>query len=500
MPDQIPVGSNYPDGRADCANMQTQVANAGVKLVRIGGGSSIDGYDYYGTDWNGTSASDNCYMAAIEAVGVNNADFLIQVPFSSGITPAQAATMVQRLATEYPGEVFYYAIGNEWDAYIKPGTSPARGYYASEIAALIKDYADDMKAIDATIKIVAPALTYYGAYDGNTPAAKIMPILLSGNNSASDITMVVPGQSYYYIDVVDFHTYAGGTDGDMTIASSTVYSTYRANSIAFPSGAFATTLSSSTNNLQNLLGTANSNHSRTGANALTYAVTEINIDWKNPASPIVAGNVTTNSVESLGARSFFAGQYLIDMFSEILENGTNTSNAKVAFVNPWSINESNGDGTDDDLSMTKGVMSSCSDPAPQPLSTYYHYQLMANNFSGTYFSNSATAQTNYKAFACSTATEIRVIIMNQNEQSSPRGTDNSTETFKINFLNGTTPSGATILFAFNMGNNSINGGGCSGGYFCCTIQKETTMLLTFDKSSGTLLKRREYSLQLYLGG
>ena len=85
MPGHIPVSSGYPDGGANCPDMQTLVANAGVKLVRIGGGNSTGGYDYYGTDWNGTSASNNCYMAAIDAVGVTNAEFLIQVPFSSGL-------------------------------------------------------------------------------------------------------------------------------------------------------------------------------------------------------------------------------------------------------------------------------------------------------------------------------------------------------------------------------------------------------------------------------
>jgi len=506
MPNQfINSGAGYPGGFTECGNLQTQVLNAGVSLTRIGGGGPVGGvwkgYDGEATAI-GTAAATNDYIAAIAAVKAVNssAKFLIQIPIASGnftFTEANAVTLVNNIKGVYSSDVFYYSIGNEWDKYIKPGTTPARGYYSSEIATIIKSFSKEMKHADPSILIVAPSLSYYGALDGNLTPQEIMPNLI-GNGGADDITMIISGTGYvnidnikYYIDVVDFHTYAGGSNGDMSGISGN-YSTYRSNSIAYPSGGFSTDLSTSSPGLQYQLNQANTvNHTRSGANALAYAITEINIDWKNPPlSNPVFPDENQNTPEGLGSRSFFAGQYLADMFSAILKNGTLSTNANVVFVNPWSINESSGDGSSFDLSITKGTMSSCSSPAPQALSTYWHYQIMANNFSGTYFPNIyGSTGTNYKAFACSTATEIRVLIMNQDEQS-PRGADNSTETLKIDF-NGGTPSSATMLFSFNTGNTAIG----TSGVYSCSIQKETTMLLAFNKSTGAITKNVVYSLQ-----
>jgi len=514
MPDQfINSGASYPGGFIECPHLQTQVMNAGVTLTRIGGGGPVSGV-WKGYDGEATAIgidyTTNDYIAAIRAVKAVNssAKFLIQIPIASGgftFTTANAVTLVNNIKGVYGSDIFYYAIGNEWDKYIKPGTSPARGYYSSEIATIIKSFSQEMKHADPRILIVAPSLSYYGAMDGNTTPQAIMPNLISGTN---DITMIISGTGYanidnikYYIDVVDFHTYAGGSNGDMSGISGN-YSTYRTNSIAYPNNGFATDLSTSSPGLQYQLNRANTVvHTRSGTDALTYAITEVNIDWKNPPlSNPTFPDENQNTVEGLGPRSFFAGQYLADMFSAILKNGTNSSNAKVVFVNPWSVNESSGDGSSFDLSMTKGVMASCSDPAPQALSTYWHYQMVANNFSGTYYANASTAsgQTNYKAFACSTATELRVLVMNQNQQS-PRGSDNSTNSFKIDFnYTGTNPTGADMLFAFATGVSVTYSGGGTGltsGVYSCNIQKETTMFLAFDKTTGQLLRNEVYSLQ-----
>ncbi len=473
-------GTGIPGGAVNYPNVETLVQQGGISLYRIGG----NGYDKYGTAI-GTDTTNNDYILAIKKVkNVNSsAKFLVQVPFASAgftFTAVNAKTLVTNVKIAYPGTTIYYSIGNEWDLYRHPPGS--KKYFAYEIANKIKDYSVQMKTADSTIRIVAPALSYFAAVDSLGH-----PILDSLIGGTDDITGKVPGHTYYYVDAVDFHTYAGGNYGDMSGINSGNYATYRSNSIAYPNGGFTTDLDS----LQTLLSTANTAHSRTGANALTYAITEMNIDWKNPPTPI-EGDELTNSTIGLGPRSFFAGQYFADMFSAILKNGTNTGNAQVEFVNPWSIHEHGGDGLSDgngsDLGMTKGTASSSI--TPTSLSTYWHYQLLAKNFTGTYFPNNyGSTGTNYKALACSTATEIRVLIMNQNEQS-PRGADNSTNTFKINF-NNVDPSSADMLFKFATGNTAI---GTSGTY-SCTIQKETSMYLAFNKSTGALTANEVYSLQ-----
>lgn len=502
MPAQIPITSSngFPGGFVNHSPIQTQVKDAGAIFYRIGGND----YDEKGTAI-GTTTATNDYLTAIAAIkAVNsNAKFLIQIPFESelisagNMTVQDARDLVNRINDVYTTDVFYYQIGNEWDDddYINTDPDPDRKFTSSEIATRIKDYATAMKAEDNTIKIVAPAVSHFWAKDVNNQS--ILENLLGATN---DITMVVPFQSYYYVDVISFHSYPEGNDGDMSATESgSNYSTYRTDAIAAPNGSFTTGAlgtPSTANTLQDLLDAANDRHSRTGANALTYAITEMNICWQNPDLTGTGGSELFNTTYGLGVRSFFAGQFWLDMFSAILKNGTNTAAdySKVAFVMPWGIHQSGGDGDPDDLGMTKGTASAS--VAPTPLPVYWHYQLMANNFpsGATYFPNVSTAagQTNYKAFACTTATEIRVIIMNQTEQTSPRGSDNSTNSVKINFnYTGTNPSGADMLFAFATGNTAI---GTSGTY-TCNMQKETSVYLVFTKSTGVLSPAKSYSLQ-----
>lgn len=485
MPYQYWSTPGSPGGVANYLNIETLLYQAGASWFRIGG----NGYDKNGTTV-GVPPANNDYVTAIDAViAVNpNAKFLIQIPFGSGtFTSGNAATLVGILNLRY-GNGLYYAIGNEWDLYNSGSPNYTKLYSANDIATHIKNYAAAMKLQDPTIKIVAPALSSFGAVDKN--GATIMPILISGSGGVDDITVIVPSKTYYYIDVVDFHTY-GGSYGDLSGLNSGNYYTNLAGLIGYPSGGFSTNLSTGTNKLQNLLNTANTNNRTSPSSPLTYAITEMNIDYKNPPLTDQASvSPYDNTVFGLGPRSFFAGQYWADIFSAILQNGTLSTNAKVEFVNPWSIWEHLGDGGGSptggyDLGMTKGPASATI--TPQALSTYWHYQMMANNFSGTYYANSNT-YTNYKAFAYKNASEIGVLIMNQGLQS-PRGTDNSTQAFTINFNN--TPGSSGMDFAFP----------CSlaVSYTGCSIQKEASMLLKFNLS-GTLQSSKTYTLQDALRG
>jgi hypothetical protein len=123
--------------------------------------------------------------------------------------------------------------------------------------------------------------------------------------------------------------------------------------------------------------------------------------------------------------------------------------------------------------------------------SYWHYKMIAENFSGSFLPNLYSSNgPNYKAFAYKNTSknELGVIVMNQTIQSPPRGTDNSTQDFRINF-NNSTPSGTPDMKFY------FNGSAPAIAEYPCTIKNETTMLLVFDTNTGALKKREEYSLQ-----
>jgi hypothetical protein len=499
LPKKYIADTTKPGGVVNYLNVQTQINEAGSAFFRIAG----NGYDKYGYSI-GANATNNDYIAAIEAVKAvpanANAKFLIQIPFKSStidtnqMSPYKAGILVKNIKDFYPTVKFTYAIGNEWDLYRIGG----KKYFASEMATKIKEYAVRMKLADSSIRILAPALSFFGAKDSANTA--IMPILI-GSGGANDITKIITGTGTYldnakfYINGVDFHTYAGGSGGDLSVLTAGNFSTYRNASIKYPNTGFATELSNSSNKLQYLLHKADSINARTGPNKLTYAITEMNINWKNPPLTGSTYDSIENTTKGLGPRSYFASTYWLDLFSAILKNGTNAAYNKVECVMPWSVWEHNGDGggspsTGYDLGMTKDSASSTQTPKPLPV--YWAYQMMAKSFKETYLPHLYNSNdTLYKAFAYknTTANEIGVIIMNQKIQS-PRGNDNTTVQFKANF-NSATPSGVPMLFSFNTANTAI---GVSGTY-SCSITNETIMLLVFDITTGALKKRQTYSLQ-----
>lgn len=374
MPRQyLNSSSGVPNGQADQPPAQQLVKNAGCGWYRIGG----DGYDTLGTAI-GNNAGNNDYISAILKVkSANpNARFLIQVPFKSGIIDTmQAATLVTNVKNAFLGEKFYYAIGNECDRYIK---STGGKYTTAQLKKIFISYARQMKIADTSIRIVAPALSYYFVKDsGNVNL--IMTDLIGGTQ---DITGKIsgtgtPADGKYFIDVVDYHTYASGSNGDLSGTNSTNYNAYRDSAISYPKGKFVTEL----NALQSRINIANTANLRTGANKLTWAITEMHIAYLNPTDT-TAGDKYKNSAEGLGNRSFFAGQYWASMMSSMLKHGTTFGNSKCEFVMPWSIHESDGNGDLDDLSMTKWGASSTTPPVP--LSTYQHLKLLGTHFYGNY--------------------------------------------------------------------------------------------------------------------
>ena len=244
-----------------------------------------------------------------------------------------------------------------------------------------------MKAVDPTIKIIGPEITWYDNDD-----------IINGLTScggADDITGK-DSNNNYYVDIISFHTY-NGFDGTQTRS--------QVISKLMSSDNFNDDLS----DLKSRLATCNSYHDRTGSNALQIAITEANVNYQNSSG---------DSVTGVGAKSFIGGQLWAELMGIAMQQG-------VEFVTFWSTIEGDelgyisGDGT------TK-----------RP--SYYHFQMMAQNFRG----NSVTAtdnQTNVKTFGAEDVDQIAVMIMNQDQSSSfnytvrlDTGTVSGTNPLKIN--------------------------------------------------------------------
>jgi hypothetical protein len=173
-----------------------------------------------------------------------------------------------------------------------------------------------------------------------------------------------------------------------------------------------------------------------GGSSVQIAITEANICHINNVPgddniPMMGDNVNTtpgadNLLTGTGANSFLAGQFWAELLGFTLEKN-------LEVVNFWSVREG------DPSSYYKtdvGYIGSEENNKLKP--TYWHYQMVANNFRGTLLATSCTAG-NYKAFSYKNTAlnEIGVLVMNQ-DQTFPTGPDYGKQ-FRVN-LDGTTPS------------------------------------------------------------
>jgi len=464
-----------PSGYVDYPNLQGLIKSAGTSIYRIGG----TGYDTLGTAIFGTTDSTNDYIHAIQKIkNVNpNAKFIIQVPFSSDIISAtQAGQLVSNVRIAFPLDKFYYSVGNEWDMYSKPSGGK---YTSAEIKSTLISYIKKMKGTDSTIRIVGPSLAFYFAQDSLLQG--IMNRLLGP--TTDNLTGIISGtgtqaDGKYYLDVIDYHTYAGGTFGNMSGTNPSNFNTYRDSCIGYPQHQFVNELT----NLKTLL--TNANLSRP-LSPLTFAITEMNITYLNPPlSNQASTSKYENTVYGIGCRAFFSGQYWCNMMAAMLDQGTSTSptSPKIEFCIPWSVHEGRGLGGPRDLGMTRDSASSV--VTPNKLSTYQHYQLMATYFNGKFFKSVPNLPYKAQSFASAEDSSI-VYVMITNE-------DSLAHTFSIAWQ-GNTPPAASYNFTYNiptsvMPFDSIN------VYSGDTITGNTTVLLLFN-CHGSRLWKMVYTLQ-----
>jgi hypothetical protein len=175
------TGVNYwlwmPAFGDDVTGTDTLTAALKPTLMRVGG---------YNNDANTQSPFDDAaFDTAVAYARAVGAEPIIQVPLladTSGKPPtaATAAAMVSYANVTKTYGIKYFSIGNEPDLYASQGlvadpTQPALpGYTPAAYCATARDYVTAMKAVDPTIKIVGPDLSWKyiaggGANDWLTP-------------------------------------------------------------------------------------------------------------------------------------------------------------------------------------------------------------------------------------------------------------------------------------------------------------------------------------------
>lgn len=376
--------------------------------------------------FGGITCDKNCptnyqFIKMIDKIRSNGMEPVIQVPFHNfQYNASKAAEIVRYVNITMGRNVKYWSIGNEPDLEYGYNT-------AAQVAGYTKSYATAMKAVDPNIKTMGPECAWYNY--------NIMPGLLTPGGPYDVTGKDANGR--FYLDIISFHMYSfnGTQTRAQVLTDLTAQYKFEYN----------------LNDLNNKISAANSYHGRSGSYALKTAVTEANVNFVNPAS---------DNLYSVGANSFVGGQF----WAELLSIGMKKS---VDFITFWSVVE--GNNTAYNVGFLDYVTG-------KKKPTYYHFQMMSQNFSGT-FINGTDNQASVKSFGCrNNAGQIVVMILNQSQSSNYN--------FSVR-LDGASSSSANAL--------KINVNAGVGKEYSGSINNQATQMLVFD-GAGNLVKKIDYKL------
>lgn len=405
MPYQIGAHVYY----GSLGNHWTNIDASGATIMRYGG----NGVDQHADPlWsNSTTSTLAQYLSLVDNMKNRGIEPVLQVPvFGGQYTTTDAADIVRHINVTHARGVKYWSIGNEPDL-----AGGAYGYTtAAQVAAYIKPFTSAMKAVDPTIKIIAPDTAWYNTTIING---------LTTPGGADDITGT-DANGRHYVDIIAFHHYNGfnGSQSRTDVVNSLTQTGGLGDNLAA---------------LKVRLANCNSYHGRTGTNALKMAITEANVNYQNSSS---------DGVNGTGAESFVGGQWWAEFIGVAQKHG-------VDFVNFWSVIE--GSTTSGNELGFLGA-----DGVKKP--SYYHFQMLAQNFRGNVASTTDN-QSLVKTFASKATDQVAVILINQEASTGFSYTvrlNNAsiagTSTLKVNAdaglameASGTIAAQSTILLVFD---------------------------------------------------
>lgn len=466
MPDTI--GTVFYNGFVQTPAIKTKVQNCKPGIIRVGGnGFDTDGNIFYH------------YYKACSTVVALGGEPLVQIPVKYGnftFTVAQAKSLVLYLRSQGL-KIKYFSVGNEYDLYPFPYNR------IDSVSAIVKRFSHSIKtaytnAKDSTL-IVAPSVSWFGAQDNLF--VDMLTQLVGTPGGANDITLqnsVITGGTYYFVDIIDWHDYPF----NMKTLNAGNYTTTKDNAIAYPAGTAPFRFANNITKMNGWIAVANSFHGRTTAGKpLKFAVTEMHITYKNPPyNPSTDySDSLKNSIYGIGCASFFAGQFWADMYSQMLKNG----GANAVFMTPWSVHELNGNRDSTDFGFLDSTIAS----GTKERSTYYHTQLLANNFVGKYYAGTSSVP-KVKTFASVEGAGYKIMVLNQS------GTPYD---FRINNNGGTGTTGGYINLNYNLSSDPVLAGNVTTFTYHSplpdSLAPNSTIVLTFD-CHGDFQGRVDYTI------
>jgi hypothetical protein len=339
-------------GKIHQNNTWEKVKQSGVKLIRFGGEHADE-----------NMPTRHQFLQMIDSARSKGIEPLIQVPYNNNYyTSDTAAALVKYINVKMKRKVKFWSIGNE------PDLPPPNGYgyyTASPVADYTKQFAVKMKQVDSTIITLGPELSYYD--DRNRLISE-----LTTPGGPYDITGKVPGHSYYYIDIITFHSYPFSGNQTRAELISNLHDPWH--------------ISHMLDLLKGKVDSCNNFHNRTGKKSLKIALTETNLNYKNSPDP------------ELNAHSFLGGQFWSDLMGVGIEKG-------VEFIAFWSVIESSLGFIDE---KTNKVWP-----------TYHHYKLMSGNMKGNYYKSEVGGGVkDLKSIVCADSNYISVMLLNQKDKGS----------------------------------------------------------------------------------
>lgn len=459
----------------------SDVAQSGVKYVRIGGiGVNFSPLYSWGSGYSITSVTQVQRLKhLIDAIRTNSMEPVIQVgydpltpsPCASAVGPLGgislsnqaliAGNLVKFLNDPSTGiystrPIVYWVIANEPDHAYSCSSSNLGGYgwnggtstatvqaHANTIATYIKAFSTQMKLADPTIKIIGPELSAFGNdnYMLYNPVNHIMDELVTAPTYSNSIMGQIPSTTNYYIDILSFHHYPNyniSTRADVISEPGTMAADgFRSDLIATGFGK------------KGVVDMITGNSTLRSVSNLSVACTEFNLLVNNG---IDESSNYSGLLNGLDNRSFIAGQWMADIFSQAMNATTSGSGGKswVSMMNLWSVEEGNPPCT-----TGLGYISGC--VANRKRSEYWHYWMLARNFKGNFYMGNSTLS-NVKVFTSTNCDQIAVMLLNE---------DLNAQTANITF---NTSYGAS--------NTKLNQGATVT--YTATLNGEESQLLLFD--------------------
>jgi hypothetical protein len=399
-------------GKIHKDNTWEKIKQSGVKLIRFGGEHADENIP-----------TRRQYIQIIDSARSKGIEPLLQVPYNNNYYTADtAAELVKYINVTMKRNVKYWSIGNE------PDLSPPNGYgyfTASPIADYTKQFAVKMKGIDSTIITLGPELTYYD--DRNSLITE-----LTTPGGFYDITGRVPGHTYYYLDIITFHSYPFGGNQKREELISNLRDPWHISNMLYK--------------LQGKLDSCNAFHNR-GEHSLKIALTETSLNYKNSPDP------------ELDAHSFIAGQFWAELIGVGMEKG-------LAFIAFWSVVESS--------------LGYIDEKTGRFWPTYHHYKLAADNLKGTYYkSEISPGIKDLKSIVAADSNQISVILLNQKNKGKHHKYSLRIGNAKVQGKDGTN----ILIKDISSLKSTI--------VYNDSIEDESTSVLVFDYS-GTLIKKINY--------